>query len=486
MSGTIEIRVPSLDDFESVEVIEVLVKPGDTVAADDSLVTLESDKAAMEIPSSAAGKVKSVAVKLNDQVSENDLLVTLETTGDADTKADEHDKAKDDKTKDDGAKDDEAKDDEVKDDEVKDDEVKVDETETAPADASSSDEQAPDEQDSGDPARSEQTPAAAADTPPPDTQPTQAPTTGTTQTDERSDDVHASPAVRRLARELGVNLNRVKGTGSGERITKEDIKHFAQQALSGKRPADKAEYAVPPVVLPDFSAFGEIEEVKIGRIDKISSARMRRAWLNVPHVTHHDEADVTELEELRKTLKSEAESKRIKLTLLPFLIRALADTLVDFPKFNASLNEEKGMVIYKHYYHVAIAVDTPKGLIAPVLRDVDQRSVFDIAHGLADLSARARNGKLRRDDITGASITVTNLGGLGGTAFTPIVNVPEVAILGVCRARMTPVWDGKQFAPRLLLPLDLSYDHRVINGADTARFMTHFCRLLSEPSRFEP
>ncbi len=417
MSSVAEIRVPSLEDFESVEVIEVLVKPGDTVAVDDSLVTLESDKAAMEVPSSVAGTVKSVAVKLNDRVSENDLLVTIETTGAV--------PAAEDATPDKPAKSDRA------------------DSQPAPAD------ETPDD----------------------------------TRTD--GDAAYASPTVRHLARELGVDLNRVKGTGSGGRIIKDDIKQFAQQTLAGKRPADKAEYAVPPVVLPDFSAFGEIEEVEIGRIDKLSSARMRRAWLNVPHVTQHDEADVTELEAFRKTLKEQAESKRIKLTLLPFLVRALADALADFPKFNASLNVEKGTVIYKHYCHIAIAVDTPRGLIAPVLRDADKRSVFDLAHGIEELATRARNNKLRRDDIAGAGITITNLGGLGGTAFTPIVNAPEVAILGVSRARVQPVWDGKQFAPRLLLPLDLSYDHRVINGADAARFITHCCRLLTEPQRFE-
>ena len=419
--------MPNLDDFESVEVIEVLVKPGDNVALDDSLVTLESDKAAMEVPSSAAGTVTSVAIKLHDRVSEGDPLVTLESTDEA-------------------------------------------------ADAASDNPDA-----TAKPAAEEE----------PDTAPaeptTKAKATAKSQAKEADSDKlsHASPAVRRLARELGVNLDRVKGSGDNGRITKNDIKQFAQQALSGKRPTDKAEYAVPPVVLPDFSAFGEIEEHEIGRIDKLSSARMRRSWLNVPHVTHHDNADVTELEALRNTLKSRAESKRIKLTLLPFLIRALADTLADFPKFNASLNEEKNTVIYKHYCHVAIAVDTPQGLIAPVLRDADKRSVFDIAHGLADLSTRARNGKLRRNDVEGASVTVTNLGGLGGTAFTPIVNTPEVAILGVCRAQIQPIWDGEKFAPRLLLPIDLSYDHRVINGADAARFLSHYCRLLSQPDQFE-
>ncbi len=435
-SGTVEIRVPDLEDFESVEVIEVLVKPGDTVAVDDSLVTLESDKAAMEVPSSAAGTVKSVAVKLNDRVSENDLLVTIATADEQTART-------------------------------------TDAPDAAPAAAPKAD---------GD---ADATPAAVPATPTPKTDD---PLTGGARTNDAKTGggtSHASPAVRRLARELGVDLNRVRGTGDDGRILKQDIKQFTQQTLSGKRPADKAAYAVPPVVLPDFSAFGEIEEVEIGRIDKLSSARMRRAWLNVPHVTQHAEADVTELEAFRSTLKSRAESKHIKLTLLPFLVRTLADALADFPKFNASLNEEKGTVIYKHYCHVAIAVDTPKGLIAPVLRDADKRSVFDLAHGIEDLAARAHNGKLRRDDIEGAGITITNLGGLGGTAFTPIVNAPEVAILGVSRARMTPVWDGEQFAPRLLLPLDLSYDHRVINGADAARFVTHYCRLLAEPERFE-
>ena len=422
MSAIAEVRVPDIQDFESVEVIEVLVKPGDTVAMDDSLVTLESDKAAMEIPSIAAGRVKSVAVKINDLVSEGDLLATIETT--------------------DGAA--------------------HAETETPDGPA---------------------TRATRAD---PKPAPTDETAGGPSRTTDGELISHASPAVRHLARELGVDLNRIKGTGDSGRILKDDVKRFAQQTLSGKRPADRAEYAVPPVVLPDFSAFGEIKEVEVGRIDRLSSARMKRAWLNVPHVTQHAEADVTELEAFRKTLRKQAESRHVKLTLLPFLVRALAIALVDFPKFNASLNEEKGTVIYKHYCHVAIAVDTPRGLIAPVLRDVNKHEVLTIAREIEDLAERARNGKLRRDEIEGASITVTNLGGLGGTAFTPIVNAPEVAILGVSRARMQPVWDGERFVPRLLLPLDLSYDHRVINGADASRFITHYCRLLTDPRRFEP
>lgn len=407
MSETIEIRVPDLDDFESVEVIEVLVKPGDVIKADDSLVTLESDKAAMEVPSDVAGTVGSVAVKLNDRVSEGDLLATVETS------------------------------------------------DAAPAGKREAEAQAGDK---------------ASDEPP------EAALSGAAA----GGDVHASPAVRRFARELGVDAARVKGSGPNGRILKEDVQRFARQALSS--PPERGATAVP---LPDFSAFGEVEEVAVGRIDKLSAARVKRAWLNVPHVTQHDEADVSDLEAFRESLKNQAESKRVKLTLLPFLIRALADALADFPKFNASLNEDKNTLIYKRYCHVAIAVDTPKGLIAPVLRDVNRRGVFDLARAVHDLSVRARNARLRRSDVEGACITITNLGGIGGTAFTPIVNAPEVAVLGVSRTRTSPVWDGGRFTPRLLLPLDLSYDHRVINGADAARFLAHYCRLLTDPKRFK-
>ncbi len=409
MSKTVEIRVPDLDDFESVEVIEVLVKPGDVIKTDDPLVTLESDKAAMEVPSDVAGTVTSVPVKLNDHVSEGDLLATVETSDNAPA----------------GER----------------------EVETQDGDA------APDVPP--------KTPATSSEAPP-------------------GGGVHASPAVRRFARELGVDVARVKGSGPGGRILKEDVQRLTRQALSSP-----PEHGPPAVPLPDFSAFGEVEEVAVGRIDKLSAARVKRAWLNVPHVTQHDEADVSDLEAFRESLKNQAESKRVKLTLLPFLIRALADALADFPKFNASLNEDKNTLIYKRYCHVAIAVDTPKGLIAPVLRDADQRGVFDLARAVHDLSVRARNTQLHRNDVEGACITITNLGGIGGTAFTPIVNAPEVAVLGVSRTHTSPVWDGERFTPRLLLPLDLSYDHRVINGADAARFLAHYCRLLTDPKQFK-
>ena len=424
----VEIRVPDLDDFESVEVIEVLVKPGDAVKVDDPLVTLESDKAAMEVPSDVAGTVTSVAVKLSDRVSEGDLLATVEPSGDVPA----------------GKREAETQD------------------RTALPDASSD---VPQDVPRDVPrSASPKTPKTSAEASPP------------------HGEVHASPAVRQFARELGVNLVRVKGSGPSGRILKEDVRRFAREVLSSPSGQGAAAPAIP---LPDFSAFGEIEEIPVGRIDKLSAARVKRSWLNVPQVTQHDEADVTDLEAFRATLKNQAESKHVKLTLLPFLIRALADALADFPKFNASLNEDKNTLIYKRYCHVAIAVDTSQGLIAPVLRDADRRGVFDVARAVHDLSVRARNAQLRRDDVEGACITITNLGGIGGVGFSPIVNAPEVAVLGVSRTRTSPVWDGERFIPRLLLPLDLSYDHRVINGADAARFLTHYCRLLTDPKRFE-
>ncbi len=297
---------------------------------------------------------------------------------------------------------------------------------------------------------------------------------------------HASPAVRRFARELGADLSMIRGSGHKGRILKEDVKAFVKQAMSGTAalagaPAGGAGLPAMPAV--DFSKWGEIETVELPRIKKLSGAHLHRAWLNVPHVTYHDEADVTELEAFRTSLKDEAAARGVRVTALTFIMKAVANALGEFPQFNASLAPEGDKLILKKYCHLGIAVDTDKGLVVPVFRDVDTKSVFALAEEMAEVSARAREGKLRPDEMQGGCMSISSLGGIGGHSFTPIVNAPEVAILGVTRARMTPVWDGAEFRPRLMLPLDLSYDHRVIDGAEGARFMTYLCRVLGDLRR---
>lgn len=431
-AATEEVRVPDIGDFKDVPVIEVLVKPGDRVNKEDALVTLESDKATMDVPAPENGQIVDVKVSVGDSVSEGALILTMKTGG-AKRPAES-------KTEPSAAK------------------------QPAKEASESTERQAPSsKQDDG--VRPSPTAAISEDTP------------------AAKSAYHATPGVRRFARELGVDLSRVKGTGRKGRILKEDVKGFVKQAMSSPAPAAATGTGIEPIPAVDFSKFGETETRPLSRIKKISGKHLHRSWVNVPHVTHHDEADVTELEAFRKSLKNEAEKKGVRITALGFIMKAVASALAEYPSFNASLSPDGQSLIYKKYFHIGIAVDTPNGLVVPVFRDVDKKGIFDLAAEMGDISARAREGKLKPDEMQGGCMSISSLGGIGGTAFTPIVNAPEVAILGVTRARMTPVWNGSDFAPRLMMPLDLSYDHRVIDGAEAARFVAYLGGLLGDLRR---
>jgi pyruvate dehydrogenase E2 component (dihydrolipoamide acetyltransferase) len=432
---TEEVRVPDIGDFSDVPVIEVLVKAGDSVKEEDALVTLESDKATMDVPSPHAGTVKEFKVAVGDKVSEGTLILTMEMGGAA---AEESKPA----------------------------EINADKAPEQKAEA----------------------PPRAADQPAP--APASDATSRPSPTAAISGDApaprsafHATPAVRRFARELGVDLSAVRGTGRKGRILKEDIKKFVKETLARPAGAPAAGGGIEPIPAVDFSKFGEVETRPLPRIKKISGPHLHRAWLNVPHVTHHDEADITELEDFRKSLRAEAEKKGARITALAFITKAVAAALAEFPRFNASLTPNGESLVYKKYFHIGIAMDTPNGLVVPVLRDVDKKGIIELALEMGEVSGRARESKLKPNEMQGGCMSISSLGGIGGTAFTPIVNAPEVAILGVTRSRMAPVWNGKEFAPRLMQPLDLSYDHRVIDGAEAARFMTFLCGLLSDVRR---
>lgn len=426
-----EIRVPDIGDFNDVEVIEVLVAAGDSVAAEDSLITLESDKAAMEVPSPADGIIKELKVKLGDKISEGDLIALLDA---ADTTAP-----------------------------------------TPPAAPS------PEPEPAAEP-KAAPAPTPTSSTSPP--APRQAPAAPPVTAKADFSKAHASPSIRRFARELGVDLNQLSGSGRKGRIVKDDVQQFVKQAMSGQVSTSAASgVGIPPIPAIDFSKFGEIETQALTRIEKLSGPHLHRAWLNVPMVTHHDEADITELEDFRKSLKAEAEKQGVRVTALAFITKALVNAMQAFPKFNASLAPGGESLILKHYFNIGIAVDTPNGLVVPVLRDVDKKSIFEFSAELGEVSLRARDGKLTPKDLSGGCMSISSLGGIGGTAFTPLVNAPEVAILGVARSQMKPVWNGKEFVPRLMLPLALTYDHRVIDGALGARFMVHLCQNLSDLRR---
>jgi pyruvate dehydrogenase E2 component (dihydrolipoamide acetyltransferase) len=440
--GVEDVTVPDIGDFDEVEVIEVLVKPGDTVNAEDSLITLESDKATMEVPSPKSGKVSEVLISVGDKVSEGSVILKLET-----------------------------------------------ETGAAESPQPAQQTQAPQTPAEG-------TKGGARQTEEP--QPTPGPDVGrsldadhepiTRQLDpERQKLAHASPSVRRFARELGVDLSQVKGTGPKGRILHDDVRAFVKQALSGGAPAAGAAApagaGIPPIPEVDFSRFGEIEERPLSRIKKLSGPHLLRSWLNIPHVTQFDEADITELEAFRKAEKEAAEKEGVKLTPLAFLVKAAAGALKKYPDFNSSLKPSGDALILKKYINVGVAVDTPNGLVVPVIRDADRKGIYDIATDLGEISKKARDGKLAPGDMQGGTFSISSLGGIGGTAFTPIVNAPEVAILGVSKSAMKPVWNGREFEPRLMLPLSLSYDHRVIDGAAAARFTTYLTGLLGDLRR---
>lgn len=419
----IAVHVPDIGDFKDVEIIDVLVAVGDTVTTEQGLITLETEKAAMDVPAPAAGKVLSLAVKQGDKVSEGDLVLTMQA---------------------------------------------------APGQSS------PAPTGSRTPAEPAPAPAAPSVQTPP-----RGPVGQMPPIDEAGfAKAHASPSVRRFARELGVDLVQVKGTGVKGRVTQDDVKAFVKSVLSGALPGAAA--ALPQVPEIDFTKFGDIERKALSRIKKISGPRLQASWLNLPHVTQHDEADITELEKTRKALKPRAEKAGVKLTPLAFFVKACMQALIEFPEFNASLDPDGEHLILKRYFHIGFAADTPNGLVVPVIRDVDKKDVMAIAGELAQLAGKAREGKLKAADMQGGCFTVSSLGGIGGTAFTPIINAPEVAILGISRARMQPVWDGKEFQPKLMLPLSLSYDHRVIDGAAAARFTTFLGDVLREMRDLTP
>ena len=435
MPKTEEILVPDIGDFDTVEIVEVLVSPGDAVEVEDPLITLESDKATMEVPSPLAGKVVEVKVKMGDKIGEGAVILVLE----------------------------------------------IDEAaaaESAPAPEESKPE-AP-----APPAPVEKPQAAEPVAPAPST-----PTISESRADLSPAPVdefphtttYASPAIRRYARELGVNLARVKGTGRKGRVLREDVQGFVKKTLS--QPQGQGSAGLPAMPVIDFSRFGEVERQPLTRIQMISKTNVHRSWLHVAHVTQHDEADITEMDAFRRAHAEEARARGFNLTPVAFLMKATVGALQRFPRVNSSLDPDGEHVILKKYYHLGVAVDTEQGLMVPVIRNVDQKGVFELAKELAETSEQARQGKLRPDQVQGASFTITSLGGIGGTDFTPIVNAPEVAILGVSRAAMRPVWNGDEFTARLMLPISLSYDHRVIDGALGVRFTTYLCGLLSDLRR---
>jgi len=419
----IELKIPDIGNVTDVEVIEVLIQPGDVVEIDQTLLVMESDKATMDLPATAAGTIQEVFTKVGDQVSEG-VLVAMLKASDAAVPAAAPEKKQEQPVSA---------------------ESKARTLQPAQPDAS-------------------ETPAPAIRSP------AIVPAGSTGK-------AHATPSVRKLARELGVDISKItKGYGRKGRILKDDIKNFVKQIMhSGGAPAE--ETGIPPVPAVDFTKFGEIETQELSKIKRLTGQGMSRAWLNLPMVTHHDEADITELETFRKAMNLEQVEKGIKITPLTFIIKALLAAMKQYPQFNTSLSPDGQQLIFKKYFNIGIAVDTPNGLVVPVIKDADQKSLIELAQSMASLSAKARQGKLMPSDMQGGCMTISSLGGIGGSAFTPIVNAPEVAILGVTRASMKPIWNGQEFIPRLMLPLDLTYDHRVIDGADGARFtlaVTHY------------
>ena len=440
--STIEVKVPDIGDFTDIPVIEIFVKPGDSVKAEDSLITLESDKATMDVPSPAAGTVKEVKVKLGDKVSEGSPIVVVETAATA--PAAEAPKPADAK---------------------------------APSPAPPAPAATP-------PRAAAAAPAPAAAAPSKPAQGSAAPAPVDSAAFKAA---HASPSVRKFARELGVDLARVTGSAAKGRILQEDVQKFVKQVMSGGAPAAGAAAGgggslnLLPWPTVDFAKFGPVEARPLSRIKKISGANLARNWVMIPHVTQFDEADITELEAFRVALNKENEKAGIKVTMLAFLIKASVSALRKFPDVNASLEGDN--LVLKQYFNVGFAADTPNGLVVPVIRNADQKGVFAIAAEMTALSAKAREGKLGPADMQGGCFSISSLGGIGGTAFTPIINAPEVAILGVSKSVTKPVWDGKAFAPRLMVPLSFSYDHRVIDGAAAARFTAFLASLLADMRR---
>jgi pyruvate dehydrogenase E2 component (dihydrolipoamide acetyltransferase) len=433
----IEIKVPDIGDFKEVEVIEILVKVGDTVKAEQSLITVESDKASMEIPGSHAGVVKELKIKLGDKVAEGSIVLMLEASTSANTSAPAPTVA----------------------------------STPAPAPASVT------------------TPAPAAVAAAPEVKPAPVSLPASVDVPVQHGKSHASPSIRKFARELGVDLAQVQGSGPKGRVVLEDVQGFVKGVMRSGVSASPVTSGVSGgmSLLPwpslDFSKFGSTELQPLSRIKKISGPNLHRNWVMIPHVTQFEEADVTDLEEFRKQSNDALAKSGVKLTMLAFVIKASVAALKKFPAFNASLDAAGENLILKHYYHIGFAADTPNGLVVPVIKNADQKGIAEIAKEMAELSAQAREGKLKPADMQGASFTISSLGGIGGTAFTPIINAPEVAILGLSKSSIKPVWDGKQFLPKLMMPLSLSYDHRVIDGAMGARFAVYLAEVLADMRR---
>ena len=431
MANLVEVKVPDIGDFTEIPVIEILVKPGDTVKKEDSLISLESDKATMEVPSTHTGVVKELKVKLGDKVSMGSLVLVLEeSVGTVATVA----PLPPPPAAGEGAK-------------------------TAPAKA----------------------PEAMPPKPAPVLAPSPAPVAASTSQGVVTASVHASPSIRKLAREFGVDLTKVKGSGNKGRINEDDVKGFVKTELA--KPAGAvagSAFAFPTMPHIDFTKFGAIETRALSRIKKLSGNNLARNWMMIPHVTQQDEADITEVEAFRVKTNEEIAKSGVKVTMLAFLIKASVAALKKFPEFNASLEPGGENLILKKYFNVGFAADTPNGLVVPVIKNADQKSVIEIAKEMAELSGKAREGKLSPTEMQGGCFSISSLGGIGGTFFTPIINAPEVAILGVSKASMKPIWNGKEFVPRLILPMSLSYDHRVVDGASGARFSTYLAGLMSD------
>ena len=428
----IEITVPDIGDFKDIPVIEVLVKPGDAVKKNDSLITLESEKAAMEVPASVDGVLKDVRVKVGDKVSKGSVIATVEPAQAAASTPKEPAKAE----------------------------------EPAPSSNGGSRKAA----------------AAPSASPPAKTSPVVA-EPAPLRTDRENGAVHASPSIRRFARELGVDLHSVAPSGPNGRVTREDVQSFVKSVVRAPSGAGAGVDGLRIAPLPkiDFAKYGEIERKPLSRIKKISGPILHRNWVTIPHVTQDEDADVTDLEEFRKELNAELGKRGIKVTMLAFLIKAVVAALKEFPDFNSSLDGEE--LIYKKYYNIGFAADTPLGLVVPVIKEADRKGIADLAKETSELASRAREGKLPLAEMQGGTFTISSLGSIGGTYFTPIINAPEVAILGACRAAMRPIWDGTQFVPRLIQPLSLSYDHRVIDGAAAARFAAYLATVLADLRR---
>ena len=435
MSNVIEVKVPDIGDFKNIPVIEILVKPGDSVNAEDPLLALESDKATMEVPAPSAGIVKEIKVKMGDKVSEGTLVLTLEAA------------------------------------------MPVASAPASPASPAVAVKPAPEV-----PVAS---PLASPSTPKAPSAPV-SPTASLEPIDEsKLKLVHAGPSVRRYARELGADLSKITGSGPKGRILQEDVQAYVKAELTRSRGGSGGGLGFNLLPMPqvDFAKFGPVQLQSLSRIKKLSGANLHRNWVSIPHVTQQDEADITELEAFRKSQSDTAKKEGIRFTLLAFLIKAVVVALKQYPNFNASLSADGENLVLKNYFHIGVAVDTPLGLVVPVIRDADNKGLLELARELGAVSGRMRDGKINPADLQGGCFSISSLGGLGGTYFTPIINAPEVAILGVGKSVMKPVWDGAQFAPRLMLPLSLSYDHRVVDGAQGARFIAYLSSVLSDIRR---